>query len=106
MIAQQQSLGCYTGGNDLLQCALGDMAAAMGGDAVFGLLVGGSVLLTFYVASGGGLATPGVLTALLGGIMIPALPPAYQSIAMTIVLLGLTAALLSGAKKYVMSTGV
>lgn len=99
-------LSCYTGGNDLLNCALSDLALSVGGDGVFGVLVAGTVLLVFYIASDGGLATPSVLTALLGGIMLSALPPQHSTIAMTIVLIGLTAALLSGAKKYVMSPGI
>jgi len=41
-------LGDYTDGG-LLDAALSDLAAAVGGDAVFGLLVGGVLLLSFYL---------------------------------------------------------
>lgn len=105
-LQQTQELSCYTGGNDMLTCALSDLSASVGGDGVFGVLVAGCMLLAFYIASDGGLATPGVLTALLGGIMMEPLPGQHEAIAMTIVLIGLTAALMSGANKYVMNPGV
>jgi hypothetical protein len=100
-------LGCYTANNsDLLACSLADMSVATGGEGLFGILVGGATLLTFYIASDGGLATPGVLTALVGGILLPTLPPSYRSIALVIVFLGLVAAIMAGLKKYVMSSGI
>jgi hypothetical protein len=106
-LGNETELACYTANNtDLLQCSLSDMGGATGGEGLFGVLVAGALMYTFYVASDGGLATPSVLTALTGGVMIPVLPPAYRTIALTVVFLGLVAALLTGLKKYVMSTGI
>jgi hypothetical protein len=96
-------LGDYTDGG-LLEAALNDLAAAVGGDAVFGLLVGGTLILAFYLASSGGLATPAVLTALVGGLMIPVLPAGMQRIAQVIIFLGLVAALLAGLDRWVDNT--
>jgi len=93
-------LGDYTDGG-LLDAALSDLSAAVGGDAVFGLLVGGVLLLSFYLASSGGLATPAVLTALIGGLMIPVLPAGYGRIAQVIMFLGLVAALAAGIDRWI-----
>ena len=106
-LLQSTKLDCYTSdGANLLGCALSDMGLALGGDFTFGILVAGTVLLVFYLASDGGIATPAVLTALSGGIMFPVLPSEHQTIAMTIVFFGLTAAVLASLKKYVMTPGV
>jgi len=93
MAATLLQLSDYTSGG-LLEAALNDLAAAVGGQEMFGLLVGGALLLTFYVASGGGLATPAVFTALSGGVMISTLPPQFRGMAQVIIFLGLVAATL------------
>lgn len=103
MMYQLLQLSDYTSGG-LLKAALTDLAAAVGGDANFGLLVGGVLLLSFYIASNGGLATPATATALVGGIMIPALPPGFGRIAQVIIVLGLMAAIMAGLEKYVSNT--
>lgn len=87
-------LSDYTDGG-LLRAALTDLAEAVGGQAVFGLLGGAAILLTFYVASNGGLATPATLTALTGGLLVAALPAGYQSMAQVVIFLGLVAAIWS-----------
>lgn len=98
-------LGCYSNpGSDLLSCALGDLAASVGGQAVFGLLAGGLILTSFYVASNGGLATPATLTAITGAILVGALPPAYQGMAMIIIFLGIAGGLLATLSKFVDAT--
>jgi len=87
-------------GTDLLSWALGELAAAVGGPEVFGLLGGSVLIFSFYIASDGGLATPSTLTALVGGVLIGALPAGYQSMAMVIIFIGIVGALLSGFQKY------
>lgn len=93
-------LSDYTSGG-LLEAALNDLAAAVGGDGVFGLLAGGVLIMSFYLASSGGLATPAVLTALVGGLMIPVLPAGFARMAQVIIFLGLVAALLAGLDRWV-----
>jgi hypothetical protein len=85
----------------LLDAALGDLAAAVGGEQMFGLLVGGALLLSFYLASNGGLTTPAALTALSGGLLISALPPAYRAIAQTVIFLGLAVGVMALFDKFV-----
>lgn len=96
-------LGDYTSGN-LLKAALNDLAAAVGGDVVFGLLVGGGVLFSFYLASDGGLATPATLTALLGGVLFGTLPGGFVRIGQVVIFVGLVAALFGLLDKFVDQT--
>jgi len=96
------ALDCYLDGQGWLQCALDQMVAATGGEGVFGLLVGSTLLLTFYIVSGGRLATASTLTVLIGTIMVPSLPSQYQTVAVTIMFLGLFGGLLKLAERYVL----
>lgn len=101
-----ESLGCYIDNpNGWLECALGQQANALGSQITWGLVVGGMLILTFYIATDGGIAVPSMVTAILGGVMIPALPPAYQSMAMVIMFLGLVGAILSALARFVMQPG-
>jgi len=71
-------------------------------ETVFGLIVGGGLLASFYIA-GKGIATPTVLLILLAGIMIPVLPGAYVGIANAIAVMGVMSAVFLLLQKYVMS---
>lgn len=101
MITLQTELSCYTDGG-MLACVLGDLAAAVGGQGQFGVLVGGVFLLSVWLAGDGDIATPAVMTVLAGGLLIPILPPSYASIARTIAFVGLVGALLAAGEKYVL----
>lgn len=98
-------LGCYTDNpQGMLECALSDLAGAVGGQAMFALLGGGTVIFAYYKASGGSLATPSVMLFLLGGLMIPSLPANFQVMAQVLMFLGLVGAVLAGLDKYVDNT--
>ncbi len=71
-------------------------------ETVFGLIVAGGLLASFYIA-GRGIATPTVLLILLSSIMIPVLPGAYVGIANAIAVMGVTSAVFLLLQKYVMS---
>lgn len=96
---QEVKLSDYFGG-DLVRALLDDLVYAAGGEATFGVLVGGALILSFWVAGDGDLATPAVLTVLLGVIMFPLLPASYLNIARVIAFLGLVAAILAALEKY------
>lgn len=96
----QSDLSCYVSQGDRLQCAFTDFAAATSGEAVFGLLLGGSLLASFYVASDGSIAVPAVLLTLLGGVLIPILPGQLAGIAGTIIIMGLAAGIFAGLRRY------
>jgi hypothetical protein len=92
--------GDGTGSPDMLQAALDDLVAAAGGEAIFGVLIGGTLILSLWIAGDGDLATPSVITVLLGAIMFPLLPGTYLGIARVITFIGLTAATLAAVEKY------
>lgn len=92
--------GPFTPGTDMLSWTLGELGAAFGSPEAFAFLAGGTLLLSFYLASNGGLAAPATLTALIGGVLIASLPAGYQSMGQVVIFLGLVAALLAGFRKY------
>lgn len=104
MIQMQSSTTCWEQGNDLMGCAAQSLVEPFG-IALFGLLVAGGMILGIWFAGDGDLATPAVLAILLGGIFLPVLSGGYVRIAQMFMFLGLVAALLAVARKYVM-TGV
>jgi hypothetical protein len=75
------------------------------GEPIFGLLIGGSVLLGFYVAGDGDLATPTVVLMLLASVMVPVLPGSAQSIAWAIAVVGSVAMMLAVARAYIFEGG-
>lgn len=72
-------------------------------EPVFGLIVGGGVLFTMYIAGRGDLAAPTVLLFLISGILFTTLPGGYVTIATTIAVLGLVAAIMNVARRYVIT---
>jgi len=87
-------------GADLLVEAIADLTHAAGGEATFGVLVGGTLIMALWIAGDGDLATPAVVTVLVGSLMFPVLPAGYLGIARVISFLGLTAAILAALEKF------
>ena len=102
---QDISSSCYFSG-DALTCLIDQQVAAFGGEALFGLLLGSAIFGAFYIASGGDMATPTVALILTGTVIIGMLPASYQSIAYSVVLIGLAAALWQVFKQYILSGSV
>lgn len=102
-----QSLKCYTDSPwGWLDCSIQQNIAAVGGTGLFGLLLGGSLLyLSWYASPNQDLALPAALVVLLGGVLVPALPGNYTSLAWNIVLVGLAAGIFAIAKRYVLRGG-
>lgn len=88
---------------DLLQWLLDSLVDSVGGEGLFAVLIGGTLIFTLYMAGDGDTATPVVATILLGGIMVGILPGAYQQIAWAIVVLGIAAGIMSVATRYILS---
>lgn len=103
-------LGCWAdtseGMPDYLSCGLSWLTRATGGEGMFGLLIGGTVLFALWYAGDGRIDLPATLTILFGTILIPTLPGSFAGIAETIIILGLAAGVFSIAKKYFMGPGV
>jgi hypothetical protein len=98
-------MSCITNSKQWLQCALGDLAVQVGGEAAFGLLVGGGVIMSLYIVDRS-MATASVILILAGGFLIPTLPASYASMAGTLVVLGVAAGVFAIAKRYVLNPGV
>jgi hypothetical protein len=96
---------CITGSKAWLQCALNDLTAQVGGEAAFGLLIGGIVIMSLYLVDRS-MATASVILILAGGFLIPTLPAGYAGMAGTLVVLGVAAGLFSVGKRYVLNPGV
>jgi len=95
------SLDDYTNpGADLLAEVLADLVAGAGSEAIFGVLVGGVLILSLWLAGDGDLATPSVMTVLVGGVLFPVLPGTYLGIARAVTFLGLVGAILAAVEKY------
>jgi len=101
------ALDCYAQGaeGDLLQCVLDDLTLAVGGEAVFGLLVGATTILALYVAGNGDAATPTVATILLGAVAVPVLPPQFRGAAYGILVVGVAFGVFAAAGRWVLRGG-
>jgi len=88
------TLGCFAQGveGDMTRCVVEGVFAAGPAPGVMGLLLGGTVLTSLYVAGSGSLVVPAVVTILFGSLLVPVLPPQFQLFAYSIAVLGLTAA--------------
>jgi len=71
------------------------------GEALLGTVLAGALIVGFWIYSGD-IVLPSILVLLLGGILTAVLPGAVVGIARVMILLGMTAALLAAAKKYVL----
>lgn len=88
-----------------LDCALSDLFAALGGQGLAGLIIAGFVVTPFYFAGEGDIGTPAVILMLLGGIIFSAVPPQYQTVALTIVVFGVIVGFLRVLEAYVINDG-
>jgi len=100
------TLDCYTTqGNDLMGCALDDWAASLGGDIMFGLIVGGVALFALWQVADHSVGLPAVMLILGGAFILPTLPAQFGSMAQAIMLVGLAAGLFAVARRYVLDPG-
>lgn len=89
------TLGCFTQNpQDLLSaCVLPAVVESAGGQALFGLILTGTILGTMWLAGSGDIVAPAVILVLFGGTLIPILPPQYRTLAYSIIIIAGTAAL-------------
>jgi hypothetical protein len=73
------------------------------GEPTFGVLIGVGIYGSMYVAGGGDMTTPTVVTILLATLMFPLLPGGFSGIAWAVLLVGAAAAILQVMQKYVLS---
>lgn len=100
-------LDCYvTNPLAMHSCAMSDLAGAFGGQGVFGLTVSALVFIGGYFITDGDIVTPAVVLMLIGGMLVPALPGQYQTLAVTLMFAGGVGAVMQLLDKYVFSAGV
>jgi hypothetical protein len=95
----------YDSGGGMLDAALGDLVASLGGEALFAVLLVGLLNLAYWLAGGRDLAVPAVFSILTGFIAFPMLPGQYIGLARAIIVLGGASMLLELARRYVLDPG-
>lgn len=102
-MAAKDWVSCYVADDaNWLTCALGDLTSSFGGEANFGLAIGGAAILIFFIAGDGDYSTPAVMLMLVGGVLVPMLTGGFGEMAMTIMFLGLVAGLMAVGRRYLM----
>jgi len=88
------SVSCFAQGTegDLGQCVLDGVFAAGPAPSLMGLMMGGTLIASLYIAGDGTVVVPSVVTILLGSALVPILPAQYVTFAYTVVVLGITVA--------------
>lgn len=71
------------------------------GEPFLGTILGGALILSFYIYSGD-IGMPAILTLLLGGVLTAVLPGHIVGVARMIIVVGLAAAFLAAAQRYVL----
>ena len=91
------SLGCFAQGveGDMTQCVVDGVFAAGPSPALMGLLMGGTVLTSLYIAGNGTVIVPAIALTLFGAVLVPALPPQFVLFAYTVFAIGGSAAVFS-----------
>lgn len=100
-------LECYVNDSatEMHECAVQEYTGTTG-EPLFGLIIGGGLILSLYVASDGDLVVPAVITTLFGASLVAMLPGTYQVAAMVIMFLGMAGAILAVLVKYVVRGGM
>lgn len=98
----ETSVACFAQGTegDLGQCVLDGVFSAGPAPSLIGLLMGGTLLTSLYIAGDGTVVVPSVVTILLGAAMIPTLPPQYVGMAYTLTGIGIAVAVFSAWTRF------
>jgi len=93
----ESSVACFAQGTegDLGQCVLDGVFSAGPAPSLMGLLMGGTLLTSLYIAGDGTVVVPSVVTILLGSALLPILPPQYVGMAYTVTGIGIAVAVFS-----------
>jgi hypothetical protein len=80
--------------------ALFDGIVSLIGEGTFGVLIGATMVVSFWIAGDRDLAAPAVLTTLLGAMLFPILPGNFRGIAAGVVFIGLSGAFFAIVRRY------
>ena len=89
----------------LAECTVDGVFSAGPSPSLMGLLIGGVVLVSLYVAGGRDIVVPSVATILFGASLVSILPAQYQYAAVTIAVLGTVVAFLAAWRRYTVRGG-
>jgi len=96
------SVGCFAQGTegDLTQCVLDGLFAAGPSPALVGLVMGGTLLTSMYVAGDGSVVTPAVVTILLAPVLAVILPPQFAALAYSVAFVGAAAGVFAAYTRF------
>lgn len=100
------SLGCFAAGTegDMTQCVVDGVFSAGPSPGLVGLLLGGVLLTSLYVAGDGAIEVPAVVAILFGSLLVAMLPPQFEVYAYTVVAIGITAAAFAAYTRFTHQT--
>lgn len=88
------AIGCFAQGTegDMTACVVDGVFAAGPAPGLMGLLMGGTLITSLYIAGNGSVVLPAVITILLGSVLVGLLPAQFVTLAYTVVAIGITVA--------------
>ena len=98
---EDSDLGCFVDETTTMtDCLVDGVFGAGPAPSLMGLLMSGVLLTTLYIAGDGSIIVPSVITILLGSAMIPILPAQFVTLAYTVVVIGITAAIFGAWSRF------
>lgn len=97
---------CLTESGDVIKCTTDAVMSSGPSPGLIGLLIGGTLLTSLYIAGNRDPVVPAIVTILFGGALVPMLPAQYVDSAYAVVILGVTAAGVAAWQRYVVTGGV
>jgi len=88
----------------VVPCVTDTMFGA-GPPMVIGLMFGGVLLSSLYIAGNGEVVVPAIVTILLGSVLVPLLPAQFAAAAYGVAIVGITAAGMVILRRYVLEGG-
>lgn len=76
------------------------------GEPLFGLIIGGVTIFGLFLAGSGDVDTPAVVTIMFGGLLTAVLPGGMVQVAFGVAFVGVLAALMSVANRYILGRGI
>lgn len=103
---EESNLGCFVDPNaPMTECFTEGLFAAGPSPSLIGLMLSGALLTSLYIAGDGDAVVPAVITILLGGAMVPILPPQYVTLAYTVAVVGTAVAIFAAWNRFTSPTG-
>lgn len=102
---QATDVDCLTNTGDGWACFLQAVTNAFYGPTVFGVIAGSMLVVALYIASNYHPAPPSIGTMLIGGVLIPWLPPQFHGIAQVVMVIGFITGVFFLQRRYSLEVG-